>query len=261
MQQRFWLIGAVFGLLLTLAWWQRPDGRMHVFLLPVAGDALLIQAPNGRFTLIDGGRDPIGLAVEVGQRMPFWQRQLAAVVLTRVDDQRLPGQVGVLRRYRAHMALAPTLVEGEWRDLTRDQATVVRQLRAGQQIDLGGARLRVLAVSDGKEGGAVLLIEHQAVRVLIHTGGSAGDGALSALGGQRIDLLIYPWQRPVGLPALSALRVGAVAFSRGYEAAAPELASFHERRRLAPRLYHPKIDGTIHLTSDGRRAVISAQTQ
>lgn len=260
MRQRALFIAILVGTLVTIAWLQRPDGKLHVILLPTAGDAILIQSPAGSFTLIDGGRDPTDLAVELGAYLPFWQRHLAATVLTRAVERNLPGQLGALRRYRPALALAQTLPNGEWRDLLNSMATPVRQLQAGQQINLGGARLRVLATKDSDDGGAVLLIEYRATRVLIHHGGSAGDAALAALAGQTIDLLIYPWQRPITTPALRDLRIRAVAFSAGFEADDPALASFHERRQLAPRLYHPKLDGAIHLISDGRRATITTQS-
>ncbi|MCS6887965.1 hypothetical protein [Chloroflexus sp.] len=259
MRQRIPMIVILIGALAAIAWSQRPDRKLHVILLPTAGDAILIQSPAGSFTLIDGGSDPTNLAVELGAYLPFWQRHLAAIVLTHAGERNLPGQLGVLRRYQTALALAPVVPNGEWRDLLRATATPVRQLQAGQQLDLGGARLRVLATHDGKDGGAVLLIEYRATRVLIHTGGSRGDPALAALAGQKIDLLIYPWQRPATTPALSNLHLRAVAFSAGFTAAEPALHSFHDRKQLAPNLYHPKLDGAIHFISDGRQTTITTR--
>jgi hypothetical protein len=63
-------------LLAGVAWAQRPDGRLHVYLLAAPGDAALIQTPAGRFVLIDGGRDPAILAMLLGQQLPFWRRNL-----------------------------------------------------------------------------------------------------------------------------------------------------------------------------------------
>lgn len=260
MQQRIWFVLGLIGILGGLAWLQRPDGNLHVIVLPTVGDAILIQSPAGSFTLIDGGRDPIGLAVELGRHLPFWQRQLATVVLTKADDQRIPGQLGALRRYQPALALTPTIVRGEWYDLLREDATPIRQLQVGQRINLGGARLHVLAVSDGAEGGSVLLIEHRTVSILIHTGGSAGDNALNQLAGRRIDLLIYPWQRTIDNPALQRLQIRAIAFSTGFQADEPALHSMYERKQLAPQVYHPKLNGAIHLVSNGRSITITTQS-
>ena len=109
-------------LLLGAAWLQRPDGRLHVTLLPTPGDAILIETPGGRFALIDGGRDPAMLALLLGRELPFWRRDLLATVLTGADVQRLPGQVAAVARYRAGLALAPAELPrggtaGEWRRL------------------------------------------------------------------------------------------------------------------------------------------------
>ncbi|GIV93330.1 hypothetical protein [Chloroflexus sp.] len=259
MQQRLWWFTGLIGIVGLLAWLQRPDGNLHVILLPTAGDAILIQSPGGSFTLIDGGRDPVGLAVELGKYLPFWQRRLAAVVLTRIDDQHVPGQLGALRRYQPALALAPADVGGEWSAVLRDLAVPIRRLQPGQQLDLGGARLWVLAVHEGEEGGAVLVIEYRTTRILIHTGGSSGDAALATLAGQPIDLLIYPWQRPIDNPLFAQLRVQAVAFSTGFQAAEPALHTLYERRQLAPQAYHPKLDGAIRLISNGRSIKMTTQ--
>src|SRR5262245_30356405 len=85
--------------LLFLAWHSWPDGRLRVIFLETKGDAVLIQAPNGSFVLIDGGADSAALAAALGRNMPFWRRTLAAVVLTNTNHMHLPGQVAALERY------------------------------------------------------------------------------------------------------------------------------------------------------------------
>ncbi|NTV62300.1 MAG: hypothetical protein HGA65_02025 [Oscillochloris sp.] len=253
-----WL-GLMLVCLLAVAWVQRPDGRLHVYALDTPGDAILVQAPSGRFTLIDGGSEPTLLATLLGRRLPFWRRDLATVVLTRADSAHLPGQVAALARYRPDMALGPTeLARGgtadEWRRLAQSAAVPLRTLRAGQRLGLGGgANLRVLGVAPGEEGGAVLLIEYGATRVLVHTGGPLGDSAATAAAGAPLAALIYPWQRELDTPLLAALRPQVLIFSSAYEAAAPALLSYAERRQFSPKLYHEKNDGTVELISDGRR--------
>ncbi|WP_298817010.1 hypothetical protein [Chloroflexus sp.] len=259
MRQQLRYLIVLIGALAIIAWTQRSDGRLHVIVLPTKGDAILIRSPNGAFTMIDGGGNPTDLAVELGAHMPFWERKLAAIILTRAAEQNTPGQLGVLRRYQPMLALTTVIPDGEWHDLLSALATPVHRLQAGQQINLGGALLQVLTATDGDEGGAVLLIKYRATRILIHTGGSAGDSALAELAGQHIDLLIYPWQRPITVAEIEQLRIRAVAFSDGFEAAEPALQSFHERKQLAPYLYHPELDGTIHLVSDGQRIAITTQ--
>lgn len=255
------LLVIVAGLLALAAWYQRPDGLLHLTVLPTPGDAFLIRTPAGRAVLIDGGRDPAQLPLMLGQRLPFWQRELHAVLLTRGDGQRLPGQVAALARYRSVLALAPPELgvrgtAAEWRRLLAVTGTPIATLRPGQRLALDGATLTVLAANPGDAGGAVLLLSYGRTRALLHSGGPAGDAAAAAAAATPLDLLVYPWQRTLDTPAIAALQPRAIVFSEAYEAPAPALLSYADRRRYSPRLYHPKNDGTIELVSDGRRAWI-----
>ncbi|MEI7772717.1 MAG: hypothetical protein WCI67_22185 [Chloroflexales bacterium] len=259
-----WLL-AMATALLGVAWAQRPDGRLHVYFLATPGDAVLVQTPPGRFVLIDGGGDPALLATLLGRLMPFWRRDLAAVVLTSPDGAHLPGQVAALARYRPDVALAPPELAtggtaGEWRRLVGLLRAQMRALRPGSQLDLGGgARLRALAVAPGDDGGAVLLIEYGATRAIIHGGGALGDAAAEQATGGPLAALAYPWQRELDTPLLADLRPQAIIFTSAYVAAAPALLSYAERRPLSPRLYHETNDGTVELISDGRRAWIDTE--
>jgi hypothetical protein len=246
-------------LLAGLAWTQRPDGRLHVYVLQTTGDAILIQTPAGRFVLIDGGSDPARLNLLLGRLMPYWRRDLRAVLLTGVGSRRLSGQVAALARYRPDVALAPPGLgqsghAGEWRRLTATWPT--RTLAPGQRLTLDGATLTVLAAEAGDQGGAVLLLSYGATRVLFHSGGSSGDEAALRAAGRPLDLLVYPWQRSLATTTITALRPRAIAFTDAYEAPAPALLSFADRRRYSPQVFHSKADGQIELVSDGRRSII-----
>ncbi|WP_255603496.1 hypothetical protein [Oscillochloris sp. ZM17-4] len=259
-----WL-ALMLACLLAVAWAQRPDGRLHVYFLDTPGDAVLVQAPSGRFALIDGGGDPALMATTLGRLMPFWRRDMAAVALTRADGAHLPGQVAALARYRPDLVLGPPGmpaggVAGEWLRLVGAQGAPLRALRPGARIGLGGgATLSVLGVSAGEGGGAVLLVEYGAARVLIHGGGPDGDAAAMAAAGKPLAAIAYPWQREFDTPLLAALRPRAVAFTSAYEAAEPALLSYAERRLVSPALYHEKNDGTVELISDGRSVWFATQ--
>ena len=59
-----------------------PDGRVHVFILDVGqGDAVLVQRGQMQ-VLVDGGPDPERICLELGERMPFWDRRVELVVST-----------------------------------------------------------------------------------------------------------------------------------------------------------------------------------
>ena len=48
------------------------------------GDGILIETPSGRQVLIDGGASPQALFAELGEVMPFWDREIDLLLLTLV---------------------------------------------------------------------------------------------------------------------------------------------------------------------------------
>lgn len=251
-------------LLIGIAWFQRPDGKLHVYMLETVGDAALIQTPAGRFVLIDGGSDPSRLTMLMGQLMPFWRRDLRAVVLTGAGGRRMSAQVAALAHYQPDLIMAPPGlgshgIAGEWRRLAAQMPT--HTLSPGQRIELDGATLSVLAAAAGEQGGAVLLLSYGATRVLWHSGGPAGDEAALHAAGRPLDLLVYPWQRSPTTATVAALRPQAMVLTDAYEAPTPALLSFAERRRSSPQVFHTKADGPIELISDGRRSVIVVKAE
>ncbi|MFC1686454.1 ComEC/Rec2 family competence protein [Patescibacteria group bacterium] len=78
----------------------RPDGNLHVYFLNVGqGDAILIQTPSGDDILIDGGPDESVLS-ELGEVLPFWDREIELMILTHPDSDHVSGLVSVLERYK-----------------------------------------------------------------------------------------------------------------------------------------------------------------
>ena len=127
-----------------------PDGRLHVTFLDVGqGDAILIQTPDGKHLLVDGGPDPNRVLAALGRRLPPWQRSLDLVALTHPDEDHLAGLVEVLRHYRVGLILDTTLPHdtptgGAWEALTFHASRLTLPTR-GTVLDLGrGARLEVL---------------------------------------------------------------------------------------------------------------------
>ena len=96
------LVAVVVGLALR----GLPDGRLHVYFLDVGqGDAILVQAPDGRQILVDGGPSPTALLNELGDVLPFWDRSLDLVVLTHSDGDHITGLIPLLDRYRVGQVL------------------------------------------------------------------------------------------------------------------------------------------------------------
>lgn len=259
--------GALIGVLLAaLAWRAGPDGRLHVVFIATQGDAALIETPKGGYVLIDGGAEPAALTVALGRRMPFWRRTLDAIVLSIPDGAHLPGQVAALARYRARVAIAPPMAKhdlllDEWRRLLNESATPIHIARPGDQLNLDGATLRVLAIGDGAEAGMILRLDYGATSVLFdHVGGSADEDALLASGAIRpATLLVFPWQRDPHVPIVAALRPRALVLTDGQQADKPIEQTFVERSIGGARLFHERLDGLIDWSSDGKRTWITTE--
>ncbi len=141
-------------LLLLLVASQRPDGRLHLWVLDVGqGDAILLRTPRGNTALIDGGPGATPLLNGVGKELPFWQRNLNLVVLTHPHDDHLTGLVDLLGRYRVdevvETAFTPTTrTQEEWLRTLKDRAVAVHYARSGEEISFQGEpdlSLRVLS--------------------------------------------------------------------------------------------------------------------
>jgi beta-lactamase superfamily II metal-dependent hydrolase len=246
-------IGLMLAALLTLALIQRPDDRLHVFFPALRGDAALVQTPNGMYLLIDGGSDPDALVTALGRRMPFWQRDLALVILTSPGDA---AQVAALERYRAHRALAlpsnaPNATRDAWRRLLARDATPVRALRVGQRLEIDGVTIQTLDCDDA---GALIRLDYGATSVVFaHNITSA---MLEHRFTRRASLLVYPWQYDPHTPLVESLHPTAIIFSDGRQSRHPPQQTYHERAVGGARLYHERVDGDIEWVSDGRRAHI-----
>jgi hypothetical protein len=119
---------ALSAALAAIAWQQQPSLLLKAIFPPLSGDVAIIQLPDGRFGLIDGGAEPTALAVELGRWLPFWQRTLAFVLLTAADSRHLPGQLGALQRYGVvQVFVAPAVLDGRgaqwraWNELLKNQ--------------------------------------------------------------------------------------------------------------------------------------------
>lgn len=111
-------VGAL--LLLVLVTSQRPDGRLHMWVLDVGqGDAIFIRTAKGHTALVDGGPAATPLLNGIGEHLPFWQRSIDMVVLTHPHEDHVMGLIDVLKRYRVgevvETMFTSTLgVQGEW---------------------------------------------------------------------------------------------------------------------------------------------------
>ena len=157
--------------------WAAPDGRLHLTVLDVStgaqsGEALLIETPDGRFVLVNGGPSASALSDALGRRLPLGQRRLDWLVVASPAQNQVGALPRLVERYPPQEVL--------WAGATHDSAAAQLQqtlnalgirpalAETGQALDLGdGARLRVL--SAGRRG-AILLLEWGSFRTLLPVG-------------------------------------------------------------------------------------------
>jgi len=169
------------GLLAVLAWrgaLSAPDGQLHLTVLDVSqaeksGDAILIQTPEGRNILIDGGPYVTLLSDSLGRRLPVGARQLDWLVVAGTEEAQLGALPRVIERFPPGQVLWAGLAQGTRyaRDLYNTLLSggiPITPAETGHVLDLGqGARLEVLAAG---QRGAILLVEWGDFRALLPVG-------------------------------------------------------------------------------------------
>ena len=142
--------GAMVVLMAAMAL-SRSDGKLHVWLLDVGhSNAALMQTPGGAQVLVDGGRYPTRLLTAIGDRLPYYDRELEVLVITHPDEWDIAALESVLDRY----AVGAALYHGQENDgdiferimaqLARSNTPLV-EARAGYQLEFGdGVIMEVL---------------------------------------------------------------------------------------------------------------------
>ncbi len=130
-----------------------PDGlgaaRLHVWFLDVGqGDAILIQTPDGRQVLVDGGPSPSALFDQLGEVLPFWDRSLDIVVLTHPDADHVSGLIPLLDRYKVATVVDSLAADDKAADMWRTTITAAhvshQAAQRGMRLITGSAVFTVL---------------------------------------------------------------------------------------------------------------------
>lgn len=119
----------------------KADALVVTFFDVGQGDAIFIEMPQGHQVLIDGGPDDRVLA-KLGNRMPFWDRNIDLVIATHPDQDHIGGLPDVLRAYRVENILwtgieKDTRVSRAWGkalEREKEEGAKVAFARAGQRI-------------------------------------------------------------------------------------------------------------------------------
>ncbi len=164
-------IVAIIAVLLWIALLTLPDGNLYVSFLDVGqGDAIFIEKGNQQI-LIDGGPDPNKLALELGRRMPFWDRRIELLILTHAQDDHISGLLEVLQRYKVDSVMEPgheydTEEYRKWLELINRKNISYVAAYNGQSVDLGdGVILKILHPQQETQGNAELDVNNSSVVV------------------------------------------------------------------------------------------------
>lgn len=117
--------------------------KMKVVFLDVGqGDAVFIQASNGRQMLIDGGANASVLR-ELGRIMPFYDRSIDVVLATHADQDHIGGLVEVLKRFDIDMFVrtnttSTSAVYVELENMIRQKNIKEEVIISPEIISLGG---------------------------------------------------------------------------------------------------------------------------
>lgn len=165
------------GVVTFLAWnaaFAAPDGRLHLTILDVgSADAILIETPDGRHILVNGGPSPSTLSSSLGRRLSPLDHSLDWLIVASPQEEQVAALPTVLERFPARNVLwagnseasYSSLRLNEW--LTENSIPVTRAA-PGAALDLGnGGRLEVLTATPR---GAVLLVTWGEFRALLPVG-------------------------------------------------------------------------------------------
>jgi len=154
------------------------DGQLHITFLEVgSADAILIQTPEGRNVLINGGASTSELSDELGRRLPFFSRKLDWLIIASTQEEQLAALPRVMERYPPDNVLWSGNVQASFSAQTLDKffaenGIPVSRAEAGQKLELGGGALIEVQAAGPK--GSALLIQYKDFRAFLPIGLSAG---------------------------------------------------------------------------------------
>jgi competence protein ComEC len=154
------------------------DGQFHISFLEVgSADAVLIQTPEGRNVLINGGASASEISDELGRRLPFFSRKLDWLIIASTQENQLAALPRVVESYPPENVLWSGNVQASFSAQALEkyfaaEAIPVSRAEAGQRLELGGgAFIEVQAVGPK---GSVLLVQYENFRALLPIGLSEG---------------------------------------------------------------------------------------
>lgn len=260
----------------------RRDGRLHLWMLDMGhSNALLLETPGGAQVLVDGGRFPSRLLTALGDRMPFYDREIEILAITHPDEWDIAALNSVLDRYSVGVALSNgqpnrrPIVQEVTRRLAESGARQVI-VKAGYNIDFGdGVTIQVLhpqampRITDRlSDHVLVLRVNHGDVSILLTSDLSAAGQAMMLQVGISPQASVFQIPQHGTVRAIDsqflalaqpqiALLQSDIANRRGDPD--PDIMSLFRDLDEADRLFRTDEIGTIHIISDGSNVDIRGE--
>lgn len=153
MRNRFSLFFLLFLFFLTFLSWQIlyylfPHTLRADFFDVGEGESFFVRTPYGKTILFNGGPNSVILR-KVSKEIPFWQRTIDMVVITRLSHGQIGGLFDILRSYKVKNVLIPFRLGSslESKGLLRlisQKAENIIIAREGERIILGNVSLEVI---------------------------------------------------------------------------------------------------------------------
>ena len=274
----------VIAILVSFTAATMPDDRLHLSVLDVGeGDAILIQTTAHQDILVDGGPSPQAIGLELGKKLPFWDRTIELMVLTHPHSDHLTGLVEVLRRYKVKQVLSPNLDDdsstyNEWLKLIKEKNIEHTIAQAGQKIDLGeGAVIKVLnpkrllltgTGSDIDNNGVVLRVNMDEISFLLTadiwreaefeliTRRADLNSTVLKVGHHGSDTSTTPEFLAAVNPRLAVISAGA---DNRHGHPSPEVMERLREKLGSENIYRTDEQGTIEFITDGERLWVKVE--
>lgn len=260
-----------------------PDNNLHISFLDVGqGDAILIHRGRQQ-VLVDGGSSPQAITMELGKKMPFWDRTIELIVSTHPSADHIAGLMEVVNRYRVKKVLYPALdfesdIYDQWVRSVEEKDIESHIAQAGQRIDLGGgAIIEVLnpqtplltdTYSDVDNNGVVLHIVMGEVSFLL-TADAMWEAEFELIARRAnlnstvlkvahhgSDTSTTPQFLAVVNPQLAVISVGA---DNTYGHPTDEIMARLSQRIGSENIYRTDEDGAIEFITDGERLWVKTE--
>jgi len=150
----------------------KPDGDLHLTLIDHEG-TLLVQTPDGKTLLINGGSSPSHLNQVLGEMLPAGKKRLDALIIASTAKEDINALTGSMDKYVPDLVLST--IGPDANQTTRtiykilgDRNVPITNVQVGQRLDLGsGIAVEFLSI---EERGTILWLSWENFSALIPTG-------------------------------------------------------------------------------------------